>query len=355
MAKVTINDVAREANVSVGTVYRAVNNTGRISKETRMRVLEMVERLGYKANSIARGLALRSKFNILVIMPRLPDIFWNDVMIGTRRAESELSEFGVQIIEFYHDYGKTGSKTVMDVISGQKVDAIAMSVVNFSDSEKVLSYAIENKIPVAVFNEDTVWHERLFFYGPDNHLAGRMAAELMYKFCRPEGTYCIITSKSNLPAGKEDTNANREKSFLEYMGQYAQNLRSIGTFRCTTDESPLAIRQIIKDNPEIDGFYFVTFNILYRNYQLLGKLKKKYVVIGHEYNEVFRDALQDGTITALLSQEKVCQGYYPVIMLYNYLMTGEIPSQDTYYSNINIIIGSNVNCLHQNKYGCGYE
>lgn len=352
MPKVTIHDIARESKVSIGTVYRAVNNSGRINEETRKRVLETVEKLGYKANSIARGLALRSKFNILVIMPHSPESFWKEVIKGARRAADELSEFGVQVTEFFHKDGICEGRKISDILSESKIDAIAMAVVIFEDCGLVLQYAKENKIPVAVFNDDTVSRERLFFYGPDNCLAGRMAAELMYKFCGRKGTFCTI---SNTSYRTGNGIISREKGFEDHLKSLDSVTRFAGTFRCSLGETPLAIRQVIHDIPDLDGIYFCDFIQLVKYYQLFNEMKRRYVLVGHEYSTDYGPALRNGTISALLSEEKVCQGYYPIKILYQYLMTGEKPTRDAYFSNVNIIIDANAGCLNYSKYGCGYE
>ena len=53
MSHVTINDVAREAGVSLMTVSRVVNNKEDVSKSTRQRVLEVIDELEYRPSSIA--------------------------------------------------------------------------------------------------------------------------------------------------------------------------------------------------------------------------------------------------------------------------------------------------------------
>ncbi|MDD2503251.1 MAG: LacI family DNA-binding transcriptional regulator [Clostridia bacterium] len=352
MKKVTIKDVAREANISVGTVYRAINNTGRIKDETRDRILEIVERLGYKANTVARGLALRKKFNILVIMPCTPEIFWDEVRIGTKMAAEELLEFGVKIIEFIHNDSISKNASINDIIANNDIDAIAMSIVNFNDSDLVLSYAEKNVIPIAIFDEDTINRKRLFYYGPDYYQTGKIAAELMYKFCNRSGECCIISS-TNFWSG--DTSYKRVQGFLEHVENNYPDFHIVGSYRCTLAESSSVVLKAMKDHPEAKGFYFDQYRILLNNYKIFEKTEKDYVVIGHEYEEEYKKALQEGTITAILAQERVCQGYYPVIMLYNYLITGEKPDRDSYYSNTNIIIGANADNLQHSKYGCGYE
>lgn len=54
---ITIYDVAREANVSMATVSRVVNGNPNVKPATRKKVLEVIDRLGYRPNAVARGLA----------------------------------------------------------------------------------------------------------------------------------------------------------------------------------------------------------------------------------------------------------------------------------------------------------
>jgi DNA-binding LacI/PurR family transcriptional regulator len=54
---VRISDVAEAAGVSITTVSHALNDKGRLTEETRRRVREVADRLGYKPSALARGLA----------------------------------------------------------------------------------------------------------------------------------------------------------------------------------------------------------------------------------------------------------------------------------------------------------
>lgn len=64
---VTIRDVAREATVSIATVSNAINRPGRVSAQTRARVLAAADRLGYVPHAIAvqRAHALRKRLGII--------------------------------------------------------------------------------------------------------------------------------------------------------------------------------------------------------------------------------------------------------------------------------------------------
>ncbi len=54
--RVTIREVAAEASVSITTVSHSLNGKGEVDRATRARVLEVAQRLGYRANPAARAL-----------------------------------------------------------------------------------------------------------------------------------------------------------------------------------------------------------------------------------------------------------------------------------------------------------
>jgi DNA-binding LacI/PurR family transcriptional regulator len=69
--RISIKDVAREAGVSVTTVSHALNDKGRLNPDTRARVREVADRLGYRPNPAARSL-VSGRTGLIAVMPSLP-------------------------------------------------------------------------------------------------------------------------------------------------------------------------------------------------------------------------------------------------------------------------------------------
>ena len=69
MKKVTLKDIANELGVTVGTVSHALNGIDDISEETKARVLEAAERLGYISNGLAASLRSGKTNTVAVIAP----------------------------------------------------------------------------------------------------------------------------------------------------------------------------------------------------------------------------------------------------------------------------------------------
>jgi len=82
MKRVTIYDVAREANVSLATVSRVINGVEIVRAETRDRVKEAIEKLGYKPNAIAQGLALKKTTSIGLVIPEASFTYTGQIING---------------------------------------------------------------------------------------------------------------------------------------------------------------------------------------------------------------------------------------------------------------------------------
>ncbi len=67
MKKVTIYDVAREAGVSLATVSRVINGSNVVREKTKQKVLDVIDRLDFKPNDIARGLATSKTTTIAIV------------------------------------------------------------------------------------------------------------------------------------------------------------------------------------------------------------------------------------------------------------------------------------------------
>ncbi|QZN89114.1 catabolite control protein A [Vagococcus lutrae] len=79
---ITIYDVAREANVSMATVSRVVNGNQNVKPVTRKKVLEVIERLDYRPNAVARGLASKKTTTVGVIIPDVSNIYFSSLARG---------------------------------------------------------------------------------------------------------------------------------------------------------------------------------------------------------------------------------------------------------------------------------
>lgn len=86
----TIKDVAKLANVSVGTVSRYLNGY-RIKEENKIKIEQAIAALNFKSNPIARGLRTNKTYTVGVLIPRITDIFCTQVIEGIEEILNPLN------------------------------------------------------------------------------------------------------------------------------------------------------------------------------------------------------------------------------------------------------------------------
>jgi len=79
----TIQDVARQAGVSIATVSRVLNRSDhKVNQETRARVLQTVKDLDYRPNALARSLQLKKTMTIGIIIPDISNHYYAEIVRG---------------------------------------------------------------------------------------------------------------------------------------------------------------------------------------------------------------------------------------------------------------------------------
>ena len=102
MAKVTINDVAHEAGVSLGTVSNALNHPDKVKPDTLELINEAIAQLGYVPNQAARQLAGRESHVFGLALPRLDHAFSLQIANGAQ-AESRAHGYDLLIASTQND------------------------------------------------------------------------------------------------------------------------------------------------------------------------------------------------------------------------------------------------------------
>lgn len=118
---VTIYDVAREAGVSMATVSRVVNGNPNVKPSTRKKVLETIERLGYRPNAVARGLASKKTTTVGVIIPDISSLFYAEL---TRGIEDIANMYKYNIILTNSDQNLDKEIQLVNTLLEKQVDGL---------------------------------------------------------------------------------------------------------------------------------------------------------------------------------------------------------------------------------------
>ncbi|HLR79045.1 MAG TPA: catabolite control protein A [Bacillota bacterium] len=127
---VTIYDVAREANVSMATVSRVVNGNPNVKPATRKKVLVAIERLGYRPNAVARGLASKKTTTVGAIIPDISSIFFAELARG---IEDIATMYKYNIILSNSDRNEEKELQLINTMLEKQVDGIVFMGGNITE------------------------------------------------------------------------------------------------------------------------------------------------------------------------------------------------------------------------------
>src|SRR3954467_4949485 len=144
--KPTIYDVAEKAGVSIATVSKVINDTGRISEETRNKVLKIMRELEYQPSSVAAALTGKQTFTIGVLVPDISNAFFAEV---ARALENNAREMGYSIILCSTDYQIEREQDYLELLVKKQVDGIVIAT-EPKDVEKLKNL----HVPCVLFSID---------------------------------------------------------------------------------------------------------------------------------------------------------------------------------------------------------
>ena len=135
MAKrVTLADVAGEVGVSMMTISRVINNKGDVSASTEERVLEAVNRLGYRPSSIARGLVTNQTLTLGLVVPDVGNPFFSDI---ARSAEHQAYAAGYSVFLCNSEEDPQRELVLLNSLEDHSVDGVLLCSSRLSDADLV--------------------------------------------------------------------------------------------------------------------------------------------------------------------------------------------------------------------------
>jgi LacI family transcriptional regulator len=172
--QVTIKQVARDAGVSSQTVSRVINNRPDVSPETRQRIQQVIDKLGYQPNAIARSLIQRRSHTLGVVASGLEYYGPSHTLVGIEYGANQLG-FSIFLNLLHQPEGDHVEQIVNGLLSRQ-VEGIIWAVPEIGNNRAWLQKAVPQfGIPVIFLSMQP--NSSLNVVAVDNRSGGRMAAE----------------------------------------------------------------------------------------------------------------------------------------------------------------------------------
>lgn len=148
--RVTIFDIAREANVSIATVSKVINNNGRISEKTRKKVLEIIEKHNYTPNLLATALTGKYSYTLGLMMPNLANPFFGEI---AKSVENRARELGFSVIMCSTDYDAEKEAWYFTLFQKKRVDGVII-LSGLENQDAILGKQLKTNMPIALIARD---------------------------------------------------------------------------------------------------------------------------------------------------------------------------------------------------------
>ena len=256
---ITLKQLAKELNVSVSTVSKALNNSDEISFETIIKVQNLAKELNYKRNKIALSLKSNKTLTIGVILPDILNRFYAKVLYGIQIAAEEL---GYDIITFFSRESMSKEIDYLRIIGSGSVDGVLLALSEETLNKNEFSHIKDltlNNTPLVMLDRitDKISCDKVII--DDFDAIYNEVKSLVKKGRRKIG---FITAINNLNVGKYRSNGYR-KACVDFFGKYDNQLilRLVHETNISYNENSeyyrksahSSIEQFIKNNPGLDA------------------------------------------------------------------------------------------------------
>ena len=259
--RIRIKDIARLADVSVGTVDRVIHGRSGVSEASRKRVEEILKQLDYQPNMYASALASNKKYTFACLLPKhLEGEYWTDVEKGINKALSTYSDFNTTVKTTYYDpYDYHSFVDASNDIVAQHPDGVMVAPTILKYTQIFIEQLTELDIPYIYIDSNIKEIPPLAFFGQNSRQSGYFAARMLMLLARDEKEIVIFRK---IPEGIVGSNQqeNREKGFRQYMKEYhpSCNILELDLHAERNDEDALMLDAFFQQHPTVRNG--ITFN-----------------------------------------------------------------------------------------------
>ena len=221
MKRLTIKDIAKEFNVSISTVSKALNDSYEISVSTKEKIQKYAKANNYKPNFNALSLKNRQTKTIGIIIPNMLNYFFAQVFNGIEKIANDR---GYKIISCISNESFKKEVETIEMLSNGSIDGFILSIAEETISKSNFNHlqeVIDNGTPIVMFDRvaDNIKCDKVV---TDNFDSARSTVAYLVK--SGHQNIAFISTINNLEIGRrrqlgylkglEDFNIKVEKNLI---------------------------------------------------------------------------------------------------------------------------------------------
>jgi LacI family transcriptional regulator len=197
-----LEDIAKQAGVSRSTVSRVINNEGYVSKHTRARVMEIIERLNFSPNHAARTLVTQRSNVIGIVMPGTANVFFGDnsyfpmLLQGIAEATNKHNH---SMLLWLGQLNEDPEHFSQRIIRNRICDGLI--VASITNDDPLIGRLVDSIPNFVMVERPTNYQDRISYVTADNIKGGQMATEHLINLGHKRIAH--ITGHMNISDGQD--------------------------------------------------------------------------------------------------------------------------------------------------------
>lgn len=337
----TMQEIAKLAGVSRGTVDRVLNNRDGVNEKTKQKILEIAELVDYQPNKAGVALAAQKKnLKIGILLYGEGNPFFEDIKKGFFDRYADLSLYGFSYVISQTKSHVKDQLLGLEELLKENINGLIISPYNDARVIQKINEISDAGIPVVTVNTDLPDSKRIAYIGSDAFKGGQTAGGLMGLFTGGKGDVGIITGSRNVHAHEE-----RIAGFSDIISKNYPGIQIDAIEECHDDDYKAyeAIQRMLIEHPSISVIYFTAAGI-YGGCKALYQMTQRpnYTVITFDALEPNIDFLNKGIITATICQDPYQQGVEALSIMVDKLILDKDPACQKNLTDINIKIKESI-------------
>jgi LacI family transcriptional regulator len=299
----TVNDIAREAGVSLATVDRVMNARPGVRAQTVARVQDAIARLGYVRDVAAANLARRQVHRVAFVLPDGRSAFLQALAAAAEGATARalFDRMAVRVIRV-SPFDPTAYVRALDGLLALGVDGVAVMAPETPQVRDAIRRVHDAGVAVAALVSDQPAAPRDRFVGIDNVQAGRTAAALLGRFMGSSEGRVLVLAGSMLSRD----HIERRRGFEQVMAERFPGLAILPSIEGRDDAATVErlLPAALEALAPVGGIYSIGAG----NRGLIAVLERsglagRMPVVVHDLTPHVRAALVSGTVDACITQD----------------------------------------------------
>ena len=257
MQKLTLKKIARELDVSISTVSKALKDSSEIGQDTKDKIKAFAKLYNYRPNNIALSLKNQKTKTLGVIIPEIVHHFFTTVISGIEKAANEK---GYTVIIGLSNESFEKEVTNMDKLANGSIDGFLLSVSKETQLKKDyhhLMETIDQGMPIVMFDRTVAEIDCDKVVVDDVEGAKKAVLKLISENCK---NIAIITTQDHVNVGEL-----RTKGYIETLSEkniplntsFILKLKDEYNEEENYDQLKEHIETFLSQNPTIDGIFAV--------------------------------------------------------------------------------------------------